>query len=520
VYTDFYNLNEAPFKLTPSPRFLYLGKSHKEALALLAYGVMERKGFILLTGDVGTGKTTMIQALLTNLDTSVKCVYLSNPLLSSKDFIDYLAFSTFKKRVHFKSKAEFLIEFEEFLRQCLHHQKNFVLIIDEAQDLSFDLLEEIRLLSNMEYADEKLINIFLVGQLELNKKLSEPRCRALLQRISYRYHIPPLDFEGTRGYLGTRLKIAGARKGNDIFSQSAIEAIHHCSQGYPRVINILADNSLLLGYSEGKRKITASMVRQSYEDMSLKDVFPRNGLKTPEPYETKKVKQIDIGRFWKWAAVLFFVVVLVIMGVSQRARNALWELFRLKQAHHQVFSDGITKQHLLVEKERNGEAGRSASNKEISGPVSHDDAIETQEVEPVEILQPQGPKEKVSSLKREDKGSFSGLTVKEGVICRDIYRRRPLAVGDNFEASVGKLYCFSNIIGARSPVEITHVWYFGNTERARIKLAVRYSSWRTYSSKVIRSQDIGNWHVDVLGPEDEVLQTLRFKISPQKKQAS
>ena len=142
MYIDFYNLREKPFELTPSPRFLYLGETHKEALALLTYGVVERKGFILLTGEVGTGKTTMIRALLANLDESVRFVHVSNPLFNPIDFMNYLASSTFKRKVHFKSKAAFLLEFEGFLKECFQHQKNFILIVDEAQNLSFELLEE------------------------------------------------------------------------------------------------------------------------------------------------------------------------------------------------------------------------------------------------------------------------------------------------------------------------------------------------------------------------------------------
>ena len=276
MYTEFYNLEEKPFNLTPSPRFLYLGESHKEALALLTYGVVERKGFVLLTGEVGTGKTTMVQALLSKLDDNVRCISLSNPLLSQRDFIDYIASSAFRKKVHFKSKAAFLLEFEEFLRKCLHDQENLILIIDEAHKLSFDLLEEIRLLSNMESADEKLINIFLIGQPELNEKLSEPKCRALLQRISSRYHIPPLNQESARGYMENRLKIAGAKSIDGIFTKGAVRTIHHCSGGYPRMINILADNALLLGYSKGKRKISSKMVKQCSDDMSLDGTFSKS----------------------------------------------------------------------------------------------------------------------------------------------------------------------------------------------------------------------------------------------------
>ncbi|RLB14326.1 MAG: type II secretory pathway protein, partial [Deltaproteobacteria bacterium] len=157
MYTSFYNLKEKPFNLTPSPRFLYLGETHKEALALLTYGVMERKGFILLTGEVGTGKTTVVQTLLGDLDSSVKYVSLSNPTLSAKDFLFYVA-SGLGLKTKFESKGSFLIHFENFLQTLLHQQQNVLLIVDEAQKLSLTLLEEIRLLSNMETADEKLIN--------------------------------------------------------------------------------------------------------------------------------------------------------------------------------------------------------------------------------------------------------------------------------------------------------------------------------------------------------------------------
>jgi general secretion pathway protein A len=309
MYTEFFHLKEKPFNLTPSSRFLYLGECHKEALALLTYGVMERKGFILLTGEVGTGKTTMIQALLRNLDKSVQYVYVSNPLLSPMDFLDYLSASAFKEKSHFKSKTDFLLRFEAFLRDSFQNQKNFVLIIDEAQKLSFELLEEIRLLSNMEIGDEGLINIFLAGQPELNEKLCEPRCRPLLQRISMRYHIPPLDLEATKAYVRTRLKVAGAENGQDIFSDRTIEAIHEYSLGHPRMINILADNALLLGYSEGERRITSDMVRQCYDDLQLDGSLKESAENTHVRAAVKAAKANKSRHKWKWAIVLCIVMV-------------------------------------------------------------------------------------------------------------------------------------------------------------------------------------------------------------------
>ncbi len=316
MYTDFYNLNEKPFNLTPSPRYLYLGDVHKEALALLTYGVVERKGFILLTGEVGTGKTTMVQALLSNLEQNVHSVYLSNPLLSKSDFMDYLAFSAFKKKVHFRSKAEFLVEFEAFLKECLQHQENFILLIDEAHRLSFELLEEVRLLSNMETAEEKLINIFLVGQPELNEKLSRPQCRALLQRISVRYHIKPLSLKETREYVKNRLYIAGARNGQKILPGITVKSVHQYAEGYPRMINILCDNALLLGYSREKHTITPGMIKECHQDLKLETGAPKEQRVEPKKKEKAVRDRSEWTDFLKWIILLIlaFLVGMFLTG--------------------------------------------------------------------------------------------------------------------------------------------------------------------------------------------------------------
>ena len=309
MYTEFYNIKEKPFTLSPSSRFLYLGEVHKEALALLTYGVAERKGFTLLTGEVGTGKTTMIHALLANLGKNTHYVHLSNPLLSTNDFLNYLASSVFDKNVVFKSKTEFLFEFENFLKNCLQHQQNFILIIDEAHKLSFELLEEIRLLSNMETADEKLINIFLAGQPELNEKLSQPQCRALLQRVNTRYHILPLDKQSTQEYILKRLEMAGAKNKHKIFSKKVIEALYQYSEGYPRMINILADNVLLLGYARNTRKIQPATVQECHEDLKLENALPKIEIADVTEKRNNDQRVHKKNRGWKWAAVFLFLVV-------------------------------------------------------------------------------------------------------------------------------------------------------------------------------------------------------------------
>jgi len=316
MYTEFFELIEKPFSLSTSPRFLYLGEKHKEALAILRYGVMERQGFVLLTGEVGTGKTTMVRALLSSLNQNVKYVHLANPLLSPREFIAYLILSAFENKIHFKTKSEFLIAFEAFLTKVQQRNMHFLLVIDEAHKLSFDLLEEIRLLSNLETAEEKLISIFLVGQPELNERLSEPRCRPLLQRISVRYHIPPLDVKETKEYVMTRLKKAGSKRAEEIFPNKTIDAIHQYSEGYPRMINILADNSLLLGYSKGESEISPGMVKSCFQDLRLGGSEEKaSGAKKGGSSEAGP-KGGFLSAWWKWvAAALLIVGILAFLAV-------------------------------------------------------------------------------------------------------------------------------------------------------------------------------------------------------------
>lgn len=350
MYTDFYNLNEKPFNLTPSPRYLYLGEIHKEALALLTYGVVERKGFILLTGEVGTGKTTMVQALLSNVDQDVHYVYLSNPVLSVSEFMDYLAFSAFRKKIHFRSKADFLVEFERFLKECLQHQENFILLIDEAHKLSYELLEEVRLLSNMETSDEKLINIFLVGQPELNERLSEPQCRALLQRISVRYHIKPLSLKETREYIKNRLITAGAGNGHKIFPGNTVKSVHQYAEGYPRMINILCDNALLLGYSREKRTITPDMIRECHQDLKL----DTSAAKDQKPALKKKDKEVRGRSEWTdFAKWIILLILAFLVGMFLTGKGV--------DVYHRLFSGGAISDVLTTVKQIPGTTEKAAA---------------------------------------------------------------------------------------------------------------------------------------------------------------
>ncbi len=283
MYAQFYGLQEKPFELSPTPKFLYLGESHREALAVLTYGVVERKGLVLLTGDVGAGKTTIVRALLENLQSSTATFYLSNPILTASELFDYLGSTLLKKKIHYNSKADFLLEFDGFLESCREEEKAFVLIIDDAQRLSDELLEELRLLLNSDLSDYGCLNLILVGQPELSERLNQPQCRSLLHRIGLRYHIPPLSYDETEAYLTSRLEVAGAEDKRGILASEAIKALHTYSKGNPRLINILADNAMLLGYSQGKKKINAQMVIECYRELRVQETAEGAPLAEPEP---------------------------------------------------------------------------------------------------------------------------------------------------------------------------------------------------------------------------------------------
>ncbi|MEA3359893.1 MAG: AAA family ATPase [Thermodesulfobacteriota bacterium] len=311
MYTSFYNLKERPFSLSTSPGFLYLGKAHKEALSLLTYGIIEKKGFVLLTGEAGTGKTTIVRSLLKKLDPTVKCAFISNPILSPEDFLAYTAYKLGLKRQS-KSKGFLLIQIEALLKIFLGRQQNAFLIIDEAQDLSFRLLEEIRLLSNMEINGKRLIHIFLIGQPILNNKLNNNRCRSLLQRINMKYHINPLNLSETEEYIKGRLQAVGSKSGK-LFSKDAISLIHQYSSGIPRNINSLCDNALLLGYSKTKKNISANMIQECYNDMHPAETFFIEET-TEKPSEG--LKQIKPRRLALKAAILILILAILLIAGS------------------------------------------------------------------------------------------------------------------------------------------------------------------------------------------------------------
>ncbi len=273
MYKSFYGLKENPFNVNPDPRFLFLTKQIEEALTGLMYGIQTRKGFITLTGEVGTGKTTLINRLLDWLHhRRARTAFLFNSRMNSSQLFDFIL-AEFDIACESKSKSQQLLKLNHWLLERYRDGETVVLIIDEAQNLTYPVLEEIRLLTNLETSTEKLLQIVLSGQPELEEKLKLPQLRQLRQRIMLRCRTTPLSEQQTGEYITERLRIAGA-SGAPIFSAKTIETIHVYSLGIPRVINLLCEHSLVNGFVEQQRPIQPKIVEDVAHEFQLDEVEP------------------------------------------------------------------------------------------------------------------------------------------------------------------------------------------------------------------------------------------------------
>lgn len=266
MYLDYYHLAQKPFQINTDPTFIWYSEKHQEALATLKYGLIENKSFLLLTGDVGVGKTTIINALLQVLDKNEMVAVINDPKLEKLDFFLHIA-SAFGISGDFTSKGQFLLAFRELLLEQHYRGKRLLLIVDECQLLSHDLLEEIRLFSNLEQNGVKLINIFFVGQLEFNDILLLPENKAIRQRITVTYNLPSLSVEETEEYIGHRLNVAGATR--KIFDKSTIREIYEFSKGYPRLINVLCDRALLTGFISSNKQIDKKIIKECVQELDI-----------------------------------------------------------------------------------------------------------------------------------------------------------------------------------------------------------------------------------------------------------
>jgi type II secretory pathway predicted ATPase ExeA len=267
MYRKFFNLQTSPFGTSPDPRFLYMMPHTREALAGLEYGISERKGFTVLTGEVGTGKTTLLRCALGSLgQRRVSTSFVFNPLLDPLDFLEFVL-TDFGLTPTSRTKSGMLLQLNRWLIERFRMQETCVVVVDEAQNLSWELLEEIRLLTNLESSSEKLLQIVLSGQPELEEKLRHPSVRQLRQRIFLWCRTQPLTAEQTGEYIVERLRIAGTSE--TIFSPEAIQLIYTYSRGIPRTINLICEHSLILGYVEQIRVIPGSLIAHVAADLEL-----------------------------------------------------------------------------------------------------------------------------------------------------------------------------------------------------------------------------------------------------------
>jgi general secretion pathway protein A len=270
MYNTFYGLKENPFDITPDSKFLFWSQKHQTAFRHLLYSVQSRKGLILLTGEVGTGKTTLLTALIEFFkgpEAKTRIVYLVNSKFNSDDLFRYI-FNELELKVRTSRKSDYWIRLKDFLLECNQEGEQILLILDESQNYALDVLEEVRLLSNLETSEGKLIQIILAGQPQLMSNINKPDLYQLKQRIGISYNLQPLNREETYLYIQKRLEVAGA-KDSSIFSQDAIEAVYNYSKGIPRIINILCDNALLFGYATKKNQISTSVIVQVAENMDI-----------------------------------------------------------------------------------------------------------------------------------------------------------------------------------------------------------------------------------------------------------
>jgi len=291
MYTNFFQLNKKPFDLVPNPEFLYPSRSHKRALTFLNYGIQENAGFILLTGEVGSGKTTLMRNMIKDYDVNVNYAYIFHTKVDTEQLLMMIN-NEFGLDVDGKSKGHLLRDLNDYLIKQFADGRRSVIVIDEAQNLSNEVLEEVRMLSNLETNDTKIVQIILTGQPELKTALSIPELRQLRQRISISCHIYPLTRAETEEYILHRLEIAGNREAVR-FSDEILELIHEFSRGIPRLINIICDLLMVTLCVEGTRDPSADMVKEIADELANENCYWKNQ-KPAEPIEVNR----DLGHLY------------------------------------------------------------------------------------------------------------------------------------------------------------------------------------------------------------------------------
>lgn len=322
MYCEFYQLTERPFNVTPDPKFLYLNARYREAIASLNYGITQRKGFITLIGEAGTGKTTLLNKLLNDSDPKTKSVFIFNTNVTFEEILEYI-FAEFDLPVHNGKKLYMLQRLNAFLLDELRAGSNVALLIDEAQDLEFSVLEDLRLLSNLETAKEKILQIVLSGQPELGQKLSNPVLRQLRQRIGINCRLLPLSRDEITEYIQYRLQTAGCPD-LKLFSREAEGQIYHFSRGIPRLVNVVCDNALVIGYALGKKRIGADVITEAAADLLSNEQVAEDANAQPTPGSAITVSIPAAPSRWRArVAVIALLILAVTVGLLSVDRTML-----------------------------------------------------------------------------------------------------------------------------------------------------------------------------------------------------
>jgi type II secretory pathway predicted ATPase ExeA len=322
MYCEFYGMRERPFNVTADPKFLYLNARYREALASLHYGVTQRRGFITLIGEAGTGKTTLLKKLLNDLDPNTRTVFVFNTNVTFDEILEYI-FGEFDLPVHNGKRLYMLQRLNAFLLDELREGRNVALLVDEAQDLDYSVLEDLRLLSNLETSKEKILQIVLAGQPELGQKLSNPGLRQLRQRVAVNCRLMPLTREELTEYIQSRLGSAGCGDSR-LFSREAEERVFEISAGIPRIVNVVCDNALVIGYAMGKKRISADVIDEASSDL----IATEGGVLATElseiiADEEAPAKVPAVSRHMSQVGMVGVVAVAIIIGLLSIGRSFL-----------------------------------------------------------------------------------------------------------------------------------------------------------------------------------------------------
>lgn len=484
MYTRHFGFHQKPFELKPDPRFFYLSEGQKEAFTHLKYVVMELMGFVLITGDVGTGRTTLLNALLEGLDPRVKRVHLTDPRSTVEDLFSLIK-GSLNLPVDDVSKGKILPALDDFMRNRLSANECVPLIIDEAQKFSPAILEEICLLGNIETPGKRLFQVFLVGQQELNNKLKVSELRQLYQSIGVRYHLSPLDLRDTGAYIMHRLHVAGFRttfKGDSLFSPGAIKDIYKFSQGYPRLINILCERALTTAYGKGLKEIGRSVIHEVVADM-----------KAPHDIPKKRPNLI-----FAWATVLVVLLAALTFGVYKKR--------------------GILK--LPFESETKVEAPARSTKAAVKdkfhapGPSRVEEPKSSQVSErPAGVVQhPSGQEMRTLATSEGAPARGDRTLIQRSAIALAVKNREPKGITQRVSVSQRRVYCWIHVINGEGG-KITVRWIRKGHRVTETDLQVGSDSWRTWAYANLRPSMIGPAQVHILDENGKLLETLSFEIT-------